>query len=363
MSADEWTLDELQNADYKNPKTDTDKRVLAAVAQNDYKHAHELIVDPETSLIKPRTADIVCKQLTSRYSSIPGKVNRILALDICAFYYFQTENSAFLPKFSFEDNEYSDFKNEIVHTCISVVHLVISRSDEGKNQQKPVWWPVFMPFVLRYLEKTQSEHRLRGTLTVLTLCRKFPEYLAKSGLAKPLEALVEPLMYFLPPLTPPETTIRVFKPSIECLFLLAEIQNKSDKNNLNSRFNYLTRQGVLNAFLHSADNNVALVSAYFQTLTEVVDTWLKTLAIAHLQPIVKLFNHIMLDPFMYEDSEIGRLACTMMKTLILYTWPRIGVYKYNILLALKKSGKLNQEWCDLLDLPSDEAAELLILPN
>lgn len=280
---------------------------------------------------------------------------------------------------------FTEIQNNHFYSTISAVTFIVSLrlTNEKKNRQfRDSWWPIIIPFLLRLFESTKTEDRLKCVNVVHYLVENQADKLINSGLSPLFEQKIEPFIHFLPPLSAPEETMRVFKPSLMCLAELADISIKPTESTeaivkstagnkqtskdailykRNSRLNYLTREGVLKAFLHAdgSDLNVELTIYLLNTLEEFIHKHLKSLTIVHLKGITMVFTHILMNPFIDASPELISHTCRMMTVCIQHAWPRIHAYKYNIILALYKSKALTDEWCDLLQLTDSEKVSIL----
>lgn len=317
-----------------------DLKALVAAVHGDAQQVNTLVL---ASPVKPRTLQVIC-------ANLPADT----AWSLNVYAHAKYEHALSLDPQIPAHFDYAILKNVELSSCVALVTLIID-TDAGAEE----WWPIVVPFLLRYADSTDSAARVRGTRAVDLLASRYGARLARNGLVPLFEKLIEPLLHFLPPLSPPAETLACFRPALICLAKLASLGRAGAERN--ARLNFLAREGALNAFLHTADTHVELTCYYLDTLTLFIDEYLHELTIVHLLPITRVFSTLLLDPFITASPRLVDRACTMMSACVGYAWPRIHAYKYTILLALSKARVLSPEWCVRLDLSEAETAELLAL--
>lgn len=195
------------------------------------------------------------------------------------------------------------------------------------------WWAFVIPALLNYLDTTDLSQRAEGVRLLKQLASQHAHKLLSTGLIPVFEEAVDPLISFLPPMAEPEVTKKVHRPAVECLSVLANIQAQPNRNH---RLNFIARNGTLKPFSISIEK-VDLSIYFLNTLEAFITGSLQSLTIVHFDPIVKLFNHIMADPFVQFNSGLIEACCSMMHQAMRWSWPVVERYRYDIMYGLVKA--------------------------
>lgn len=200
------------------------------------------------------------------------------------------------------------------------------------------WWPVVIPATLNTLDSADFAMKAKGCKLVLRLCQGHAAKLEHTGVRGVLWETIIPFLHYLPPSVEPEVAEKIVSSAIHASLALA----CGDTNKLN----YAIRQGPLRAIQHSSDN-VNFMVTMLNLLNETI-LQLKSLSIMHLRAIVQSFVQIMSDPFVDASPQLINSATDMMSTAIRYCWPRIDIYKYEIMYGLIKARAVDSQCGKLL---------------
>lgn len=229
-----------------------------------------------------------------------------------------------------------------------MLKLLITNLNRGKATVDK-WWPVVIPTLLNRLDDRNLQVKAETIELVHLLALNHAERLLHSGLIPVLEASIEPCMSFLSPLVEVSETKLIHRPAVLCL---AQLSRGSP-----SRLNFIARHGCLKPFLHTKEL-ADLTIYFFQTLKIVVNRYLQSLVVVHLNAIVDIITSVMSSPFLDGSPELALIADETMAEVISWAWPRIDQYKYKILLGLTKSNRLESSCCEMLGATSAELEKL-----
>lgn len=223
------------------------------------------------------------------------------------------------------------------------------------------WWAFVIPALLNYLDTTDLSQRVEGVRLVKLLASQHAQKLMSTGLVPVFEEAIDPLLSFLPPMAEPEVSKKVHRPSVECLSVLAKIQPKSARN---QRLNFIARNGTLKPF-SIASEKVDLLIYFLNTLESFIADSLQSLTIVHFDPIVKLFNHIMADPFVKFNAELIRACSSMMYQAMRWSWPVVERYRFDIMFGLIKAKHTESACFEMLAPTASERETLskINIPN
>lgn len=150
-------------------------------------------------------------------------------------------------------------------------------------------WPMFIPVLLTLLDDSTSRVRRAGLSFLPTFLTKFPvNILNSTGLASVFEDAVFPTLYFLPPTTPVQESLRLLGYAYRSLHVLAgkleQLVQVAPQVSRHPRSQLLTRvlrEGVFAGYLHAKEHTRVASLLFCVTRGVVKDMGIE--AVPHLK--------------------------------------------------------------------------------
>jgi hypothetical protein len=202
------------------------------------------------------------------------------------------------------------------------------------------YWPLIVPSVLNVIDDHDASIKTKGcSLAGILLDNVDPQFLAGTGLVPVFWEAIKTCLYYLPPSTSVPQSTRIIGGAVDALL---QISSK-DKTSLQKlhHLNEIVRDGIFRG-IDQAGQKIELTSMLLQKLQRIIGE-LKIDTVRHLRKIVKIFLHILSDPFVSAFQPLVVLTCDVMKTTMSWCWPRMDQYKYEILKGLVRAWKTLQK--------------------
>ena len=187
-------------------------------------------------------------------------------------------------------------------------------------------WPMIVPPIMTLLDETDTKNKILGCHLLENLLRTTPTaMLARTGLAEVFEQTVEPLLLYLPTLTPEEESIALLDAAYPALIAIvnARYPDGADQKRL-KRLSLLLDQ-VLKSIGHVSDHS-RLVSLLLVQVSEVVKL-MGVDSVAQLRHVMPMLTSILSTPF----PSLTMQAISTMQTVIANAWTRIWFWRGDVL--------------------------------
>ncbi|CCU83206.1 hypothetical protein BGHDH14_bgh03063 [Blumeria hordei DH14] len=199
------------------------------------------------------------------------------------------------------------------------------------------YFNLMIPPILTLLDFPHTAIRLRGLQILLPFLEKStPKLLQQTGLGSVIEDAVQPMLLYLPPITPLEESLSLLPVAFTASFQILNSRfpatsldsagceiSGSQKCRHDSLNNLL--QSVISAYQHTT-----LSSSSDPTIKEIILGQIPKLVrglgiycVAHLQKLIPLISDVLLDSFGAIEPKLLLTAALTLREIILCAWPRV----------------------------------------
>ena len=197
-------------------------------------------------------------------------------------------------------------------------------------------WHLLLPTIFIMIDDTSAVIKAKACIFLSLLLRKTDTaFLAQTGLFKVIEDAVFPCVHYLPGLTPEEECIPLLLASYRTLLYLADMQGSKysqGEDKKSELLDKMMRKGVLYGLFY-AKENVKVAEVLLDQLRQITDS-LGIRSVKHLKNILPSTTEILAEPLgpAYPPLLLSAVRC--LKNVILLTWPRVHMYRAEILKGI-----------------------------
>lgn len=198
-------------------------------------------------------------------------------------------------------------------------------------------WHAIVPPLLSMLDDVDTEYKAQGCeLLKLLLDKTPPTLLKRTGLGDVFEEALMPCLGYLPTLTPEDESARLLAVAYPALISLSnalEIPSITSNHQMQSRriqlLDNLIRKGVLMTFTYCPEH--AKITTVTTTNLTAILTSLGLDSVKHLPFLLPMLSSILTHPFVTASPPLLLSSVQALQAIILNTWPRMHVYKNEVL--------------------------------
>jgi tRNA nucleotidyltransferase (CCA-adding enzyme) len=196
-------------------------------------------------------------------------------------------------------------------------------------------WHAIVPPLLSMLDDIDTEYKAQGCELLKSLLDKTPPLLLKrTGLAEVFEEALMPCLGYLPTLTPEDQSARLLSIAYPTLISLSNTLSStapstSTPSPRTTLLDNLIRKGVLMTFTYCPEH--AKINTVTTKNLAVILNSLGLESVKHLSFVLSMLSSILTHPFVTASPSLLLSSIQALQALVLNTWPRIHVYKTEVL--------------------------------
>jgi tRNA nucleotidyltransferase (CCA-adding enzyme) len=218
--------------------------------------------------------------------------------------------------------------------ALDLLRWVIAAADTGLVEKN---WHAIVPPLLSMLDDIDTEYKAQGCELLKLLLDKTPPILLKrTGLGEVFEEALMPCLGYLPTLTPEDQSARLLSAAYPALISLSKILDSTSPTT-SSQFtsprikllDTLIRKGILMTFTYCLEH--AKITTVTTKNLAVILHLLGLECIKHLSFVLPMLSSILTHPFVTASPSLLLESVKALQTLVLNAWPRIHVYKTEVL--------------------------------
>ncbi|MCJ1449582.1 MAG: hypothetical protein MMC23_010104 [Stictis urceolatum] len=200
-------------------------------------------------------------------------------------------------------------------------------------------WGKLVPPILILLDDETSEVKVKGCeLLQILLELLSPELLRKTGLFDVFAATLLHMLTYLPPLILESESLQILRGAYVSLYSLVNTLFPGPTTKPKAEaYDKIMRTGILNGLQHSGEY-VYLSEYLIKQVAELINT-MGIHSVKHLKNIIPILVTNISNPFALSYTPLLIVSIETLQTLILNDWPRVFLYKGDILMALSMC------WC------------------
>lgn len=200
-------------------------------------------------------------------------------------------------------------------------------------------WQLLIPPLLVIVDDSSPLIKAEGCkLFSEELRMTSPTLLARTGLGGVIEDAIMPCLTYLPPLTPEEECIPILSAAYPALLSLADVRYAGSSRETNSSryknkfLHKLVRDGIFYGLSHAGEN-VKVAQVLLDQLCQIVQS-LGLESVKHLKNLLSTLSGYLTDPLGIVYPPLLKSATKTLQTVILNAWPRISLYRLQIIRSL-----------------------------
>ena len=219
---------------------------------------------------------------------------------------------------------------------LDVLTWVVSVADAQMVEKA---WHLLIPPMLVVVDDSSPPVKAVG-------CRLFSEFLratppillARTGLAGVIEEAITPCLLYLPTLTSEKECVALLTAAYPALLNLANVRyagSTPKEKASEDRFKFLdklVRKGILYGLSHAGEI-VKVAQVLLDHLRQILLS-LGIESVKHLKALLPIISRYLTDPFGPAYPPLLLSAINAMQSIILTSWPRITLHRFEILRAL-----------------------------
>jgi tRNA nucleotidyltransferase (CCA-adding enzyme) len=217
--------------------------------------------------------------------------------------------------------------------ALGLLRWVIAVADTGLLEKN---WHAIVPPLLSMLDDIDTEYKAQGCELLKFLLDKTPPILLKrTGLGEVFEEALMPCLGYLPTLTPEDQSIRLLSAAYPALISLASILDHTTPTSSKTTsprvqlLDNLTRKGILMTFTYCPEH--AKITTVTTRNLSIILKSLGLECIKHLSFVLPMLSSVLTHPFVTASPSLLLETIKALQALVLNAWPRIHVYKTEIL--------------------------------
>lgn len=218
--------------------------------------------------------------------------------------------------------------------ALDLLRWVILAADTGLVEKN---WHAIVPPLLSMLDDIDTEYKAQGCELLELLLDKTPPILLKrTGLGEVFEEALMPCLGYLPTLTPEDQSARLLSAAYPALVSLSKIldhtlpttssQSTSPRIKL---LDTLIRKGILMTFTYCPEH-AKITTVTTKNLAVILHS-MGLECIKHLSFVLPMLSSILTHPFVTASPSLMLESVKALQALVLNAWPRIHVYKTEVL--------------------------------
>lgn len=208
---------------------------------------------------------------------------------------------------------------------VSLFSFILSQLDF--NQVRQYWW-LISPTILNILDDHEATIKLQGVQLLDQLLSKIDsQFLSQTGLLEVFLKSLEPLLSYLPRLTPTDQSCLILAKTYPVVIRL--LQKHKDKETYNRALISLLNGNIFYSIGLVGDNYSIL-----EILTEQINIVIKELGVSITKTLPRLLytvGNLISNPFIYTDKTLYVNLLNIIISIELNSWPRMDSHKYDIL--------------------------------
>lgn len=201
-------------------------------------------------------------------------------------------------------------------------------------------WPLVVPPILTLLDDWETKYKSIGAERLDGLLHVTPTALLKrTGLGDVFEEALMPCLTYLPPITPEPDAINLLKAVFPTLLTLSRVRypppvpSTSPDHRPRTKFlDTVLRKGVIYGY-SLCSNYPRITSILFSNLSVFLNE-LAIDSVKHIKYILPMLTETLAHPLAGADSAVLFSALESMQSLIRNCWPRMSVYRGEVLKGL-----------------------------
>lgn len=242
-----------------------------------------------------------------------------------------------LPSKKFNSSEEKTWKGRDGY-ALDLLRWAICTADEELLQRN---WHAIVPPLLSILDDIDTEYKAQGCeLLKLLLDKTSPALLKRTGLGDVFEEALMPCLGYLPTLTPEDESARLLSVAYPALISLSNtldtpsssistITTSPKSPQCLKLLDNLIRKGILMTFTYCPEH--AKITTVTTKNLALIFNAMGLDSIKHLTFILPMLSSILTHPFVTASPPLLLSSIKALQSLILNAWPRMGVYKTEIL--------------------------------
>lgn len=215
--------------------------------------------------------------------------------------------------------------------ALDLLRWVICSANAGLVEKN---WHAIVPPLLSILDDIDTEYKAQGCeLLKLLLDKTLPQLLKRTGLGNVFEEALMPCLGYLPTLTPEDQSVRLLSVAYPALISLSTTLDTTPPNSTPSQriklLNEVIRKGILMTYTYCPE--YAKINTVTTTNLAVILTALGLDSIKHLSFILPMLSSLLTHPFVTSSPPLLLSSIQALQAVVLNCWPRMHVYKAEVL--------------------------------
>ncbi|KXT03230.1 hypothetical protein AC578_4807 [Pseudocercospora eumusae] len=192
-------------------------------------------------------------------------------------------------------------------------------------------WPLVIPPILTLLDDWETKYKQLGTELLTFLLKSTPtSLLIRTGLGEVFEEALLPCLTYIPTITPEEESIPLLQALYPALLILCKVRFPDDKTRRTKSLDTVIRKGIIYGHTHCSPNHPKILEILYDQLAISLDE-LGIDSVKHVKFILPMLTESLSDATGMATVPMLESSATAMQALIRNSWPRMVVYRGEVL--------------------------------